>query len=148
MRSRDLVRCERTGVGTKGRSTARNNGIRRIRSACGEGNVACVPDVAFKDLCIDVTAGAGRPDAVVKFWSKALDQEAVADPDGSFHLAPPPGGPKSRSVWINPVAEPISAKSRVHIDIRVADGDPAPLFDVGGTIERAEGRRHRMDDRR
>jgi len=95
-----------------------------------------VPDVAFKDLCIDVTAGGGRPAAVAKFWSKALDQQQIADADGNVHLAPPPGGQKSRTVWINPVPEPIDVKSRVHIDLRVADGDPAPLLEAGGTVER------------
>jgi hypothetical protein len=95
-----------------------------------------VPDVAFKDLCIDVTAGDGRPEAVVKFWSKALEQDVIADADGSFHLAPPPGASKSRSVWINPVPEALTGKSRAHLDIRVVDGDPAPLLEAGGTVER------------
>ena len=35
--------------------------------------------------------------------------------------------------------EPIAGKSRVHIDVRVADGDPAPLLAAGGTLERAKG---------
>jgi len=98
-----------------------------------------VPDVAFKDLCIDVTAGEGRPASVANFWSKALDQEVIAHDDGSFHLAPPTRGGKNRVVWINPVPEQISGKSRAHIDIHVIDGDPAPLLAVGGTVARAKG---------
>ena len=35
--------------------------------------------------------------------------------------------------------EDIAGKSRAHVDIRVADGDPAPLIAAGGTVERARG---------
>ena len=100
-----------------------------------------MPDVAFKDLCIDVTEGADRPARVAAFWSVALDQAVVAHDDGSFHLAPPPATPsgaqKSRTVWINVVPEAMETKSRVHLDVRVAHGDPAPLLAAGGTLERA-----------
>ena len=48
-----------------------------------------MPDVSFKDLCIDVTEGDGRPAAVANFWATALGQEVVARDDGTFHLAPP-----------------------------------------------------------
>jgi len=95
--------------------------------------------VAFKDLCIDVTAGDGKPAAVAKFWGAALDQAVVAHDDGDFHLAAPDGAPGSRLVWINAVPEPATAKSRVHLDIRVAAGDPAPLLEAGGTLVRERG---------
>ena len=95
-----------------------------------------MPDVEFKDLCIDVTAGNGRLAAVAAFWSAALDQPIVTHDAGGVHLAPPDGGPEQRTIWINTVPEPIEGKSRVHIDIRVAEGDPAPLRAAGGTIER------------
>jgi hypothetical protein len=95
-----------------------------------------MPDVAFKDLCIDVTEGAGRPAAVAAFWGVALDQPVIAHDDGDAHLAPPEQGPKQRTIWINSVPEEISGKSRVHIDIRVADGDPAPLLAAGATLQR------------
>jgi hypothetical protein len=98
-----------------------------------------MPDVAFKDLCIDVTAGDGRPAAVAAFWGVALDQPVKTHDDGGFSLDPPTGGDKNRRVWINEVDEPIAGKSRVHIDIRVADGDPAPLLAGGGKLERAKG---------
>jgi hypothetical protein len=98
-----------------------------------------MPDVSFKDLCIDVTAGDGRPAAVAKFWSSALDQPVVTHDDGGFSLGNPEGGSKNRVVWINEVSEPIAGKSRVHIDVRNADGDPAPLLAAGGTLERAKG---------
>ena len=98
-----------------------------------------MPDVAFKDLCIDVTAGDGRPAAVAGFWSAALDQPVVTHDDGGFYLGPPQGGSKNRVVWINEVAEPMTGKSRAHIDVRVANGDPGPLLDAGATLERAKG---------
>ena len=92
-----------------------------------------MPDVSFKDLCIDVTAGNGRPAAVAAFWSAALDQP-INDHDGrGFSLDPPEGGESNRVVWFCEVPEPITGKSRVHIDIRVADGDPTPLLAAGAT---------------
>ena len=111
-----------------------------------------MPDVSFKDLCIDVTAGDGRPAAVANFWATALDQPVVTHDDGEFHLGPPEGGSKSRTIWINNVPEPITGKSRAHIDVRVAGGDPAPLVAAGGTMERRTRRRdqlaHRQRSRR
>jgi hypothetical protein len=98
-----------------------------------------MPDVSFKDLCIDVTAGDGRPAAVATFWSAALNQPIQTHDDGGFSLDPPDGGEKNRKVWINEVLEPLAGKSRAHIDIRVVDGDPAPLLAAGGTVERAKG---------
>jgi hypothetical protein len=95
-----------------------------------------MPDVAFKDLCIDVTAGGGRADAVARFWSAALDQPLVVHDDGERHLDPPAAGPNERRIWINTVPETIAGKSRVHLDLRVAGGDPAPLLAAGATMQR------------
>jgi Glyoxalase-like domain len=97
-----------------------------------------MPDVVFKDLCIDVTAGDDRPRKVAAFWSVALGQPIFTHDDGGFHLDPPEGGDKNRIIWINEVPEPIAGKSRAHIDIRNADGDPAELLAAGGTLERAK----------
>jgi len=96
-----------------------------------------MPDLAFKDLCIDVTAGGGRAAAVAAFWSQALGQPVKAHDDGGFSLDPPDGGDTNRVVWINDVSEPIAGKSRVHIDVRNSDGDPAPLLELGGTLARS-----------
>ncbi len=97
-----------------------------------------MPDVAFKDLCIDVTAGDGRPAAVAAFWSKALEQPINDHHGEGFSLDPPAGGEKNRIVWFCEVPEAIAGKSRAHIDIRVVDGDPAPLLAAGGTVERSK----------
>ena len=95
-----------------------------------------MPAVAFKDLCIDVTAGEGRPAATAKFWGAALGQKVVKHDDGDFHLAAPKGGAAERTVWINAVPEAPAGKSRVHLDIRVAGGDPGPLIASGGRLIR------------
>jgi hypothetical protein len=105
-----------------------------------------MPDVAFKDLCIDVTVDATAPAnagegaellaAIAGFWSVALGQPVDADDGDGISLAPSQGGSENHRVWINDVPEPIAGKSRVHIDVRVADGDPAPLIAAGGTLQR------------
>jgi hypothetical protein len=92
-------------------------------------------DVAFKDLCIDVTAGHDGPERVARFWAAALGQP-VRRRDGELSLDPPEGGPPARRVWINVVPEPPAGKSRVHLDIRLPDGDPAPLLAAGGMVVR------------
>jgi hypothetical protein len=98
-----------------------------------------MPEVSFKDLCIDVTAGEGRPEAVAAFWSAALGQPVKTHDDGGIRLDPPAGGEKNRVVWICEVPEQPAGKSRVHIDVGVANGDPAPLLAAGGTLERNKG---------
>jgi hypothetical protein len=53
-----------------------------------------------------------------------------------------PEGSRSRTVWIDEVPESAAGKSRVHIDLRVADGDPAPLLAAGATVVREPGDDH------
>lgn len=93
-----------------------------------------MPDVVFKDLCIDVTSGGGRPEAVARFWGSALSQPVVEHEGGDFHLEPPLGGSKERTIWINGVPEATAGKSRVHLDLRVAGGDPVPLIAAGARL--------------
>jgi hypothetical protein len=75
-----------------------------------------MPDVAYKDLCID----ANRPDLVGPFWAALLGQEAVRQDDGDYRLE---GVPKERTVWINTVPEPMTGKNRVHLDVRLPADD-------------------------
>ena len=96
-----------------------------------------MPDVEFKDLCIDATVGGDGPHDVASFWAVALGEQVV-ERKGHYYLELP-DGPRSRVVWINEVPEAITTKSRVHIDVRLADGDPAPLVAAGGTVERPPG---------
>lgn len=101
-----------------------------------------MPDVVFKDLCIDVTEGAGRPAAVAQFWGKALAQPVVQHEDGSAHLEPPMGGSTERTIWINTVPEAPAGKSRVHLDLRVPGGDPVPLIAAGARVAAEPGEGH------
>ena len=99
-------------------------------------SLACVADVAFKDLCIDVTAGLGRPAAVARFWAEALDLEVSGAGGEDSKLSPPEGQAAERTVWVNAVPEEIGGKSRVHLDLCLPDGDPAPLLAAGATMLR------------
>ena len=73
---------------------------------------------------------------MVSFWSTALGQAAVAHEWGDYHLDPPPRGPRERTIWINNVPEAPAGKSRAHLDLRLPDGDPAPLVAAGARIVR------------
>ncbi|MCW2601449.1 MAG: hypothetical protein JWM02_3278 [Frankiales bacterium] len=77
-----------------------------------------MPDVAFKDLCID----ANRPELVGPFWAELLGQEAVRQDSGDYRLE---GVPQERTVWVNTVPERQVGKSRVHLDLRLPADDTA-----------------------
>ena len=100
-------------------------------------SLSCVPDVAFKDLCIDVTAGRDRPAAVARFWAAALGLETSGAGGEDSKLSPPPGGAEERTIWVNAVPEEIAAKSRVHLDVYQPGGDPAALLAAGATLVRS-----------
>src|SRR4051794_17193306 len=86
----------------------------------------------YKDLCID----AVDTGTMALFWSATLGLEVDEREGGLVKLT----GPTSQhSVWVNPVPEPVSAKQRVHVDLRadsvkevealgatVVDGDSFP----------------------
>jgi hypothetical protein len=67
----------------------------------------------WKDLCID----AVDPGLLGPFWAAALGLTDEALEDGDHALTGPT--PEHR-VWINRVAEPVTVKQRVHLDIHVA----------------------------
>lgn len=100
-------------------------------------SLGCVPDVAFQDLCIDVTAGNGRPAAVARFWAGALGLLLSGAGGEDSKLSPPDGEPSSRTIWVNAVPEEIAAKSRVHLDLYAPGGDPAPLLAAGASLVRS-----------
>ena len=100
-------------------------------------------DVAFKDLCLDVTAGDGMPESVTRFWAGALDL-AIAPAGGEDSVLRPHvvdhgdgGDREQRTIWVNAVPEPRGAKARVHLDLRVPGGDPTPLLELGASLLRA-----------
>ncbi len=90
----------------------------------------------FKDLCLD----ASTPAVMAGFWSRALELTPDAGSGkGVVRLAPGPGRPRAETLWINPVPEPRSAKTRVHLDLRLALPDPAPLLAAGAGLVRSPG---------
>jgi catechol 2,3-dioxygenase-like lactoylglutathione lyase family enzyme len=84
----------------------------------------------FKDLCMD----AGDALSQARFWASALGASLVDRRDGSARLDPMPGGSPGAVVWIDPVPEPRTVKTRVHLDLRLAEPDPAALLRTGATI--------------
>ena len=100
-------------------------------------SLACVVDVAFKDLCIDATATQGRPAAVARFWAETLGLVVSAAGGEDARLRPPDGEPEQRTVWVNAVPEEIAGKSRVHLDLCVPAGDPGPLLAAGAGLIRS-----------
>jgi hypothetical protein len=72
-------------------------------------------DVAFRGICID----ANHPDQVGPFWARLLGLEPERQQNGDYRLL---GEPRQRTVWVNTVPEPLHGKSRVHLDVRFADG--------------------------
>src|SRR3954451_15316278 len=65
----------------------------------------------YKDLCIDAV-DAGR---LGRFWAAALQLDLELLDDGDARLT---GPTPQHTVWINAVPEPVTAKQRVHLDIR------------------------------
>jgi hypothetical protein len=83
----------------------------------------------YKDLCID----AVDPAAMGRFWAGALQLDLRVDDNGGAHLV----GPTPRhTVWINRVPEPVTAKQRMHLDVRAVGVDD--LVALGGGVVDAE----------
>ena len=95
-----------------------------------------MPDVCFKDLCIDATDDGVSPRRVAQFWSGALNQPLVERADGKFVLDPPPGGPAERRIWINAVPERAGVKSRVHLDLHLPLAHVEVLLGAGASLLR------------
>lgn len=92
----------------------------------------------FHQLCIDVSDDGDLPDRVASFWAHVLGRTVVLDQhDRDRHLAAIAAG--DVDVWVTPVPESLAGKSRVHVDLRVADGDPTPLLAAGATVVREPG---------
>lgn len=94
-----------------------------------------VPDCSFKDLCLDA------PDAapLAGFWAAALGRPVRDCGDGGWQVQPAPGRSAAEGIWVDPVPEPRSVKSRVHLDLRLAAPDPGALLALGATVLRDPG---------
>ncbi|MEV0807612.1 VOC family protein [Micromonospora sp. NPDC050200] len=86
----------------------------------------------FKDLCMD----AADPHSLGGFWARILGGEVVDTGDGDVRLDPRPGGAGPESIWVNRVPEPRTGKTRAHLDLRLADADPAALLATGARLVR------------
>ena len=89
-----------------------------------------MPIARFRDLCMDARDAL----ALARFWATALDGSLVDLGDGAGRIDPPPGRSTAERLWVNPVPEPRTVKTRVHLDLR---GDPDPLVRAGATVVRA-----------
>jgi catechol 2,3-dioxygenase-like lactoylglutathione lyase family enzyme len=87
----------------------------------------------YKDLCLDTN------DIAVSgpFWRQVLGATLVSLADGDARLDPGPGRPANEVIWVNVVPEPRTVKTRVHLDIRLADPEPTALVEAGASISRA-----------
>jgi hypothetical protein len=79
---------------------------------------------AYKDLCIDAVDAA----RLGRFWGATLQLDPQLRDDGDVTLV---GATKQHTVWVNTVPEPVTAKQRVHIDVR---HDVAGLVGLGGEV--------------
>ncbi|MGK5741598.1 VOC family protein [Micromonospora sp. URMC 103] len=86
----------------------------------------------FKDLCLDA-ADAQR---LGGFWATILDGELVDTGDGDARIDPRSAGSDAESIWVNTVPEPRTVKTRVHLDLRLGESEPAALLAAGARLVR------------
>jgi hypothetical protein len=86
---------------------------------------------------IEVTIDAVDTGPVASFWEAALGYERLYERDPYIVLGPPPGDARPRLV-IQRVSNVTSAKTPVHVDLRVDDPDAevARLQALGASVER------------
>ena len=78
----------------------------------------------YKDLCLD----AVDAEASGRFWAAALGLRLERRGDHVVLL----DGVDEHTVWVNQVAEPVTVKQRVHLDLHV--GAVAELVALGATV--------------
>jgi hypothetical protein len=79
----------------------------------------------YKDLCIDVN----DRDVAGPFWAAALGLDYLDDDPQDALLK---GDVPEKNVWVNVVAEPKTAKNRVHLDVNAGSVDE--LIALGATM--------------
>ncbi|MGA4730408.1 VOC family protein [Micromonospora taraxaci] len=86
----------------------------------------------FKDLCLD----AADPLALGGFWARMLDADVADAGDGDTRVDPRSARSDAESIWVNKVPEPRVGKTRVHLDLRLADAGPVALLADGARLVR------------
>ncbi|MFF5056191.1 VOC family protein [Micromonospora sp. NPDC000663] len=84
----------------------------------------------FKDLCLD----AADPLALGGFWARMLNGDVADAGDGDTRVDPRSARSGAESIWVNRVPEPRVGKTRVHLDLRLADAGPAALLADGARL--------------
>lgn len=79
----------------------------------------------FKDLCID----ANDAELIGRFYGELLQLEFHHQDGPDCYLT---GPTKQHTIWINHVAEPHSAKNRMHLDLNVPSIEP--VIGLGATV--------------
>jgi hypothetical protein len=72
--------------------------------------------------------------ALAEFWRRVLGGTLVDLKDGSARIDPPEGADKTQVIWIDPVPEPRTGKTRVHLDLDLPAPDPGPLVAAGARV--------------
>ncbi|WP_428964728.1 VOC family protein [Micromonospora fluostatini] len=86
----------------------------------------------FKDLCLD----AADPRLLGAFWAEVLGGRLVDTGDGDARVdAAPPASP-AESIWVNRVPEPRTGRTRVRLDLRLAEAGPERLRAAGARLVR------------
>ena len=89
----------------------------------------------FKDLCLD----AADPLALGGFWARVLHADVADAGDGDTRVDPRSARSATESIWVNKVPEPRVGESRVHLDLRLADAEPAALLAAGARLVAEQG---------
>jgi hypothetical protein len=89
----------------------------------------------FKALCMD----ASDAPQLAGFWAHVLGAHVTDLGDRSARVDMRPGHAANDSIWVDPVPEPRTGKTRVHLDVRLARPDPAPLLAAGAKVIREPG---------
>jgi hypothetical protein len=96
--------------------------------------MAGMPETTFRELCLDAT----DPHALAAFWAAALHRTLETD-EHAAELRGPTGERDGSLTWVDPVPEPRTGKTRVHLDLRLPEADPAPLVALGAKVVREPG---------
>jgi hypothetical protein len=91
-------------------------------------------EVVFRDLCLDATGAS----TLAGFWGAVLGR-TVSDPDDGGRRIDPTTTGGTDGIWVDPVPEPRTVKTRVHLDLRLPAADPGPLVALGATVVREPG---------